>query len=137
MIKGNKPAKKQKKESLPSVKPIEEESKKNTWVGDLTYPVRDVLIASMANGLFLIAVVALIITVFIYRLPSEQLLIFAKDVYTGFDNLYILGWILWIITCAAWLFHVKYIGKRNNKEILRLSDEKDKYQKLLFEKAIN
>jgi hypothetical protein len=137
VIKGSKPPKKQKKQPSTSAKPVEEESKNNSWVGDLTYPIRDVLIASMANGLFLIAVVALIITIFVYRLPSEQLLIFAKNVYVGFENLYILGWILWITTCGIWLFHIRYIRKINNKEVLRLSDEKDKYQKQLFENAIN
>lgn len=108
----------------------------NSWVGDLTYPVRDVLIASMSNGLFLAAVMALIVVLFIYRLPSEELLVFAKNVYKGFGDLSFLGWILWLITCASWLFHVKYINRTNKKENIRLTNEKDKYQKQLFNKAI-
>lgn len=137
MTKGSKQPKNQKKQSSPSTKPVENESKGKSWVGDLTYPIRDVLIASMANGLFLIAVVALIITIFIYRLPSEQLLTFAKNVYAGFDNLYILGWTLWIATCGIWLFHVKYIRKKTTEEILRLKEEKDKYQMQLFKNTVN
>ncbi len=125
-----KESKNQKEKSLPT-EYIKDKTRRS-WVGDLTYPIRDVLLASMSNGLFLIAILALIIVIFVYRLPNEQLLDFAANVYKAWINLYVLGWVLWILTCAAWLFHWKYAYDKKNKEIMRLSDEKNKYQRQLF-----
>ncbi len=123
-----------KNQSLSAVENVDKK-RGNSWVGDLTYPIRDVLIASMSNGLFLIAVMALVIVTFVYRLPDTELRSFAKDVYRAWKDLSIIGWVLWLISCGIWLFHVRFISKRSNKEIIRLAGEKDKYQKQLFERA--
>lgn len=95
---------------------------------------RDILVASLNKGQFPIAVVLVIFVVIFWRLPATDLKGILVDFLNRFENNYIFGWALFIITLFGWYFHSRYVRKVHLNEINRIIQEKQDLQQILLNK---
>ena len=102
----------------------------SNWAGAF----RDILVASLNKGQFPIAVVLVIFVVIFWRLPPTDLKSILVDFLNRFENNYILGWALFIVTLFGWYFHNRYVRKVHSNEINRILQEKKDLQELLLNK---
>lgn len=108
------------------------DNQKVSWVGDITYPIRDLLIKSMERGQLLLCGVLVVIMIFLFRLPENDLSAFTTNLLNRVQSNDIWGFILFFTVCLVWFFHNRYIRKIHRKEITRITNEKDEIQKKLF-----
>jgi len=91
--------------------------------------LRDVLLASMSKGQLPAATLSLIFIIMILKMPSEDV---SKLVFSLFEWLregMLLGYALFVLTLAGWAFHAKYQRRLQSREIDRLADERNEWQK--------
>lgn len=128
MASNKKPPISKSKEPLNSVPPSQNEN----WVKSITHPIRDVLIASLDKGQFIIAGLILLVGIYLWRLPEKDISSFGENLLSRFEANYLWGWFLFIILAAGWYIHVRYINKIYTRELDRISEEKNKLQEQLF-----
>ena len=93
---------------------------------------RDVLVASINKGQFLIALTGLIILVFIWRLPAAALESLAQSVIHKLDQGDLIGWLLFILVSAAWGIISRRSQTSHKNEITRIGKEKSALQQKLL-----
>jgi len=103
------------------------------WIQSITYPIRDVLLSSLEKGQFIIASLLLLIGMFIWRLPSNELSKVFDSLFSRIENNWLWGWILFVICIFSWYVHYRFNTKTFIKEINRINKEKDSYQRRLFQ----
>ena len=104
-------------------------SRDSNWAG----AVRDVLVASLNKGQFPVACALGILGIIFWRLPKEELSKFLSNLLDRFENNYILGWFLFVLSLFGWYFHNRYVVRTHRNEMDRISNEKNELQNRLLE----
>jgi hypothetical protein len=81
------------------------------WIQSITYPIRDVLLSSLEKGQFIIASLLLLIGMFIWRLPSNELSKVFDSLFSRIENNWLWGWILFVICIFSWYVHYRFNTK--------------------------
>jgi len=96
------------------------------------HAVRDIFVTSINKGQFPMAIAGAIVFVALAKMPWEAIRDVLQRVIDKLDQGGLLGWLLWILTAAAWAFISKRIRKTHVTEVRRIAKEKsDLHQKLL------
>lgn len=90
--------------------------------------LRDIIIASLNKGQFLVMGFWLIVFILILKLDSSEALNLLRAFKTLLVDLRILGWTLFGITIVGWYFISKSVRRSHYREMSRISDEKKSYQ---------
>lgn len=90
--------------------------------------VRDIIIASINKGQFLLMGGWLIIFVLILKVDSNEASHLLRNFKTLLIDLRILGWSLSGITIVGWYFNLKFVRRSFHREMNRISREKKEYQ---------
>jgi|SRR6218665_127847 len=100
----------------------------NSWVGDLTYPIRDVFIESLGKGQFIAAGIIFFIGLFFYRLPANELSSFFNSLLDRLEVNNIWGWCLFVLAMIGWFIHYKLVSRGYARELNRALHEKEELQ---------
>jgi hypothetical protein len=90
---------------------------------------RDIFVTSINKGQFLMAILGLILIIFAFRLPPEDLKEFVSRIIEYLKSGYLVGYFLFIICLVGWTFHVKRLRRRSFEEHDRIGTEKSDLQK--------
>ena len=69
--------------------------------------VRDIVIASMNKGLFLVTGLWILLFVLIVKLSPEDSRLILKEIFCIFTNWKILGWFLFLFSVIGWIYNTK------------------------------
>jgi len=89
---------------------------------------RDVLIASLNKGQFLIGLVGMIFTIMILKMPSEDVSKLVFEIINDLKDGSLYGYLGGIISIMGWFLHAKGQRRRISKEMERIGREKSKLQ---------
>jgi hypothetical protein len=106
--------------------------KSRDGVGDrinLFRMLRDVLVQSMSKGQLPVAGMILLAIVAVLKMPGEDVGKLATRVVDLLVAGSLLGWALAIVFSLGWFVHAKRQRRVIVKEIERLSDERDRWQR--------
>jgi hypothetical protein len=67
--------------------------------------LRDVLVASIERGQFLIATISLILTIVVLKLPGETMSALIVRVRDSFDRACFLGYVIAAVLAVSWFWH--------------------------------
>jgi len=98
--------------------------------------IRDVLVQSMAKGLFLPAALFILIFTAILRMPKEDVSTLVFETLDGIRSMYLFGYVMSFVLACGWAFHAKWQRRVLRGEVSRVSDEKTALQNLLTGKDI-
>jgi hypothetical protein len=90
--------------------------------------LRDVLVASLNKGQFLVALNGLILIVLILKMPSVDVGKLVFRLLDAAEARYILGYILAGVSLLGWFVHSKYQRREIARELERLSGERNRLQ---------
>ena len=90
--------------------------------------VRDVLTSSMSKGLFLPALLGVIVLVARLKMPADDVSRLAFDVLLALRRGELVGYVLFVIVLIAWPIHSRYQRRLCGREVKRTSDERTKIQ---------
>lgn len=90
--------------------------------------IRDIIIASMNKGQFLVAGVWLLLLILFLKLSPNQAYAVVRKFGKLLVNGQIAGWVLLWIVVIAWLFHSKYQRRNFTREMKRIAQEKKDIQ---------
>lgn len=90
--------------------------------------VRDIFLAAINKGQFLVAILGLILVIIAWRLPSDDLSKFASNIVEDLKNGYLLGYFLFIISLGGWFIHAKRLRRTAHHEHKRIGLEKSELQ---------
>jgi hypothetical protein len=90
--------------------------------------LRDVLVASLNKGQFLIALNGLILIVLILKMPSADVGRLVFRLLDVTEAHYLLGYILAVVSLLGWFSHSKYQRRMITQELGRLSGERNRLQ---------
>ena len=90
---------------------------------------RDIFIAAINKGQFLVAILGVLLIIFAVRLPPADLKEFAVRIIEYLKTGYLLGYLLFIITLTGWFFHAKRLRRKSFEEHDRIGIEKSDLQK--------
>ena len=90
--------------------------------------VRDVLIASMNKGQFLLALAGLVILLLVWRMPEQELAKLVNRLLDGLENFTLVGYILFLAMLIGWVFHARYQRRIITNELDRMSEERNRLQ---------
>lgn len=107
-----------------------------TWISDITFPLKEFLVNAMNTGQFIPAIIFVIIFTVLIKIPKLSLTNYIDGFLENILRKELLGWVLFIVLLIIYVIHVKYTKKKYMSEIRRLTEEKDRYQKIVFEKAV-
>jgi hypothetical protein len=91
--------------------------------------LRDVLVKSIDKGQFLVAVLALIVIFWLWKMPSEDASRLAFDVLNKFSNGSLIGYGLTGIVSIMWFLHAKHLRRKGEEELKRVTGVRTKLQK--------
>ena len=106
--------------------------KSREGVGDkinLFRMLRDVLIQSMSKGQLPVAGMILLLIVVILKMPGEDVSQLATEVVRLLVKGWLLGWVLAGALAIGWFVHTKKQRQLIVKELDRLSDERNEWQR--------
>jgi hypothetical protein len=108
--------------------------RRSTAQKNITIPqvIRDVLIASMNKGQFPLALLALIILAFLFKMPPNDVSQLAFAILENIVNGSLLGYLLGGGTTIGWFIHSKWQRRVLHEEIERLSLERNELQQKLL-----
>ncbi len=89
---------------------------------------RDVLVTAMNKGQFPLALLGLILIVILIKLPSETISKLTSRLYGDLKNLSLVGYVMWVLTMAAWYAHARLLRRTYAMELSRLSAERTRLQ---------
>jgi hypothetical protein len=98
--------------------------------------LRDVLIASMNKGQFLVALSFLLVVIIILKMPSQDVSRLAFEVVQKLENGRLLGYFLSILLSGGWYAHAKYQRRSIAGEQDRLANERNEWQNRALEGGI-
>ncbi|HEX8138697.1 MAG TPA: hypothetical protein VF544_14115 [Pyrinomonadaceae bacterium] len=90
--------------------------------------LRDVLIAAMNKGQFLVTLLALIFIIMLLKMPSEDVSVLAKNIVAGLVNGWLIGYVLCIPLAGGWFFHAKWQRRQINEDMQRMALARNKAQ---------
>jgi len=90
--------------------------------------VRDILIASINKGQFLVALAGLICLTIVFRMPPQDLSRLVFRLLDIAENRYLAGYMLAATFLVGWLLHSKYQRRQITRELQRLSGERNYLQ---------
>jgi hypothetical protein len=90
--------------------------------------LRDVLVASLNKGQFLVALNGLILIVLILKMPSADVGRLVLRLLDLAEAHYLLGYILAVVSLLCWFGHSKYQRRMITQELDRLSGERNRLQ---------
>ena len=91
---------------------------------------RDVVFQTMNRGLFLPLLLFLIIALYFYRYPAQELPYLTDKFILGLKEWWLVGYLLFIFTIVVWGVHSKLQRRTIADELKRISKERDKLQEL-------
>ena len=91
--------------------------------------LRDVLIASLNKGQFLVALSFLVVIIILLKMPGQDVSRLAFEVVQKLENGRLLGYLMTILISGGWFTHAKWQRRRIATELTRLADERNKLQK--------
>ena len=94
--------------------------------------IRDVLVASINKGQFLVALVGAIVFLFIWRIPAQDLTLLAREIGAGLQEWSVIGWLLFALVSLSWCVFAIRSRRIYRAEIRRVSAEKSDLQKKLL-----
>jgi len=98
--------------------------------------IRDIMVMSMNKGQFPVALIGLIVICFIFKMPAKDVSKLVFEVLGLFKSLHLVGWTLGLITSIGWLLHSEYQRRMIDKEMARISRERNEKQAKLLEKEL-
>ena len=98
--------------------------------------LRDVLVASLNKGQFVIAVAALIIVVMLVRMPPEDVTKLAFEIIHKLSSGNLVGYALAVVLALCWYIHAKKQRRNCEEELKRLTGERTKLQKQTLGKKV-
>jgi len=119
-------------------KPKKEKSPASTEKRPMGIPeaVRDVVIFALERGAFMPVSFAALLFLLLWRAPAENIGRIIDSVVNLFELLFWIGWILFVLVCVGWYRHVQWIRKENQRELDRLSEERNILQNMLNDGSI-
>jgi hypothetical protein len=90
--------------------------------------LRDVLVASLNKGQFLVAVCALVLIVMILKMPSQDIGRLVLRLLDAAETRYVLGYFLAGVFLVGWFVHARYQRREIAREIERLTGERNRLQ---------
>ena len=88
--------------------------------------IRDIFVAMINKGQFLIALPALIVALIIYKMPGKDVARMAAQIMGDLSSGYLFGWVLAIVAIMGWYFHAKYQRRIADREIKRICNERNR-----------
>jgi hypothetical protein len=92
------------------------------------HAIRDIIVASINKGQFLVAILGGVLLVTAWRMPAEQLPELAKRTLELLVKGKLLGWALFVVVSAAWAILGQVGRNAHRKEVKRIGAEKSKAQ---------
>lgn len=93
--------------------------------------IHGVLINAMVNGQLPVTLLGLIILTCVFRMPSSEIASFIHSILDKLIKGYILGYALFIGVTCSYYIHVKKQRSMMNRELDRISKERNELQKKL------
>ena len=90
--------------------------------------LNNVLIASLAKGQFLTALLFLTFIFMVWRMPSEDVSRLVFTIVTDLENGTLLGYVLATIATGGWYLHAKRQRRLYEAEMARLAEQRDALQ---------
>ncbi|SRR6266542_7075026 len=106
-----------KKKSSPSPRAV------NIW-----QMIRDVLIASINKGQFLLALVAAVLCLILWKMSPADVSRLAFEILDGLKTGQLGGWVISPVAIIGWFVHSRWQRKIFTQEMLRVSEERNKWQ---------
>jgi len=73
--------------------------------------VRDVLVASINKGQFLVAIVGIIFLVIVVKMPEKDVSKLAFEIVEDLKTLHLLGYALFVVTLGFWYLHAQLMRR--------------------------
>jgi hypothetical protein len=97
--------------------------------------LRDVLVASMNKGQFPIAALSLVFIIMVIKMPSSDVAKLVFRLLDGAEATRAAGWILFLLTVAAWYMHSRMLRRRCAMELGRVTSERNRLQRTTLGKS--
>lgn len=91
--------------------------------------LRDVLIASLAKGQFIPACIFFVLITLILKMPEGEVPKFLLEVKNDLKEGSLIGYALALILAIGWFIHAKYLRRKSEQEIRRITEERNTYQR--------
>ena len=73
--------------------------------------VRDIVVASINKGQFLVAIVGIIFLVMVVKMPEKDVSKLAFEIVQDLKTLHLLGYALFIVTLGFWYLHAQLMRR--------------------------
>jgi len=103
-------------------------NKKATHTVGFWEAIRDIFVAMINKGQFLVALPALIIALIVYKMPGKDVADMASQITGDLYSGYLAGWVLAFVAIMGWYFHARYQRRMANREIKRICNERNRLQ---------
>ena len=90
--------------------------------------IRDILVTSLNKGQFPLAVIALVVLMVLWRMPSADVSKLAFDVLADLRNGYLVGYAIGVMAVGGWFWHAKYLRRAAANEVQRIATERTRAQ---------
>lgn len=91
--------------------------------------VRDVLIASLNKGQFLVALLGMMIMLMIVKMPAADVSRLMFEVVGKLESGYLAGYLLSIILGGGWFAHAKFQRRIIQNELNRIAEQRTELQR--------
>lgn len=98
--------------------------------------MRDVLVASIRKGLFLPACAFFTFLVMILKMPGTEVSKLVFNLVNKLCDFSLLGYVLAFLLLTAWRIQIKMQRKSFTREIDRLAEERNEYQKIISTRGL-
>jgi hypothetical protein len=90
--------------------------------------LRDVLVASLNKGQFLVALSALLLALLIFKMSSEDVGKLVFRLLSAAEARFLVGYAMAGVLLACWFLHSKYQRRQFTRELERLCEERNRLQ---------
>lgn len=109
-------------------------TKPNPYKPNIAYSIRKFLSDAMDKGLLLSGTLAIIVIIFSFRLPSDDILPFFKEITIKSGDYRNLGWIVSVLISITSVYYNRRLRKIHSEEVNRISEEKKQLQEHILGK---
>ena len=113
---------------IPAMANASGKNKKTSHTVGFWEAIRDIFVAMINKGQFLIALPALIVSLMVYKMPGKDVARMASQITGDLYSGYLVGWALAIVAIMGWYFHAKYQRRMADREIKRICNERTRLQ---------
>lgn len=93
---------------------------------------RDILRDAINKGQGIPYLCGIILLTIVLKIPGEDVSKLAFSIFEAMLNLSLLGWGITIVILPTWYIHSKWQRKKMYNEIARISEERNKLQKIMI-----